>query len=297
MQTLPAMLQDSFMTTRHLTLFLLLCLGCSKPTAEQSAELNDQIVFPYSKDSFDWELIETLTNASEKKRLTDNSMVEQHVSRHRLFAWVHSFDFNGDGLNDFVYSGPGPTDDWTTIIGITQSSGLKYFDLNGRVVDINFENKKVNRIFRVSVVATSPPIEGQTIVNVAYEEDLPVFKTAFASERASWTPLPNDKQLISFKFESIDDTLILRDSPIELDTPYNNFLEINGNQFGKILKGTNGQVVGQLTDSLHNSWLCALIYPNDKIIDYPFYVNGKFDSTDQTNRVVWIRDKGIKRVE
>lgn len=292
------MLRDRFMTKRHLTFFLFLCLGCSRPTVEESADLNDQVVFPYSKGSFDWKSIETLTNDSEKKRLTDSIPWLGNMYADSVYlTGVHAFDFNGDGLQDFVYSGPGPTDDWATIIGITQSSGLKYFDLNGRVVDIKFENKRVKKIFTVSVIATSPPMEGHTIFNVDYADDLPVFKTAFLSERASWTRLPNDKEAISFEFESIDDTLILRDSPIELDTPYNYFLEINGNQFGKILKGTKGQAVGQLTDSLNNSWLCALIYHNHKIIDYPFYVNGKFDSTDQTNRVVWIRDKGIKRVE
>jgi hypothetical protein len=289
----------SIMTIRLLTFIFLFvtCVNCTKSTQKEISTSNEGIIFPYSKRSFEWGSIETPISDVEKKKLTDSiPWIGNMYSDSIYLPQVHSFDFNNDGLSDFIYSGPGPTDDWMTVVGINQGSTSKYFNLEGHVVDIKVADKRVTNIFTISLVATSPGIEGHRIVKVDYNDNLPVFNTIFESEKVDWTPLPNDKQLISYEFQTIDDTIILRDAPIELDTPYNYFLEINGNQFGKIATGTRGRAIGQRTDSLQNAWLCVFIYPEYKIIDYPLYPQGKYDSSDRINRIVWIKDKGIKRV-
>lgn len=288
------------MTSRHWT-YILVCmtlLSCSKPTLDNPKDSNRETIFPYSKKPLDWKSIEVAVNDNEKKRLSDSiPWLSNMYSDSVYLPQIHVLDFNNDGLNDFVYSGPGPSEDWITIININQNGEYKYFSLDGQIVDLLLKDKKVQRLFIVSVVGTSPGIVGHRITDVEYKDNLPTFKTIFKSEKVDWTPLPNDRELISYEFESVDDTIVLRDSPVELDTPYNDFLEINGNQFGKIIKGTKGHTIGQRTDSLKNDWLCVLIYPNRKIIGYPLYVNGKFDSTDRINIIVWIKDKGIKRVD
>ena len=90
--------------------------------------------------------------------------------------------------------------------------------------------------------------------------------------------------------------MIARDAPLELDTPYDYIIEIEGNRLGLLTKGTKAIVIGEQTDSLKHLWLCALIYPKHKIIKYP-YMNNQFDSTDGTTRMVWIRDKGLKKTD
>ncbi len=90
--------------------------------------------------------------------------------------------------------------------------------------------------------------------------------------------------------------MIARDAPLELDTPYDYVIEIEGNRLGLLTKGTKARVIGEQTDSLKHLWLCALIYPKHKIIKYP-YMNMQFDSTDGTTRMVWIRDKGLKKTD
>jgi hypothetical protein len=277
--------------------FFVVCLSCSTQTPKDKDSIKDVNIFPYAKQSFDWSSIEMPISDIEKKKLTDSiPWLGNMYSDSVYLPEVHSLDFNSDGLRDFIYSGPGPTEGQMTMVGINQGDTFKYFYLDGGVVDIGFDDKRVSNIFTIAVVATSPGIEGHAIVKVDYKDNLPIFTTIFKSEKVDWTPLPDSEHSISYEFETIDDTLILRDSPLELDTPYNDFREINGNQFGKVKVGTKGQVIGHQTDSLKNAWLCVLIYPNHKIIDYPLYSMGEYDSTDMINRIVWIKDKGIKRL-
>ena len=288
------------MRNRHWT-YILVCvtlLSCSKPTPDDPKNSTKVTTFPYTKKQFDWKSIELTINDTERKRLADSVPWLSNMYHDSVYLQeIHALDFNNDGLNDFIYSGPGPSDDWITIININQNGEFKFFSVDGLIVDILVKDKRVQRLFTISVVGTSPGMEGHKITDVEYKDDLPTFKLIFESEKVDWTPFPLESQLDSYGFESIYDTIILRDSPIELDTPYNDFLEIEGNQFGKILKGTKGRVIGKQTDSLKNNWLCALIYSKYKIIDYPLYRSGEFDSTDGISRIIWIRDKGIKRSE
>ncbi len=217
-------------------------------------------------------------------------LVIQHADSY--ISNIHVIDFNNDGVNDFVYSGYGPVTLMTTINLGGNDNG--YFSYDGKIIDVTIENKLVTKIFISSIVSTGgPAVYGQSVVDVSYQNRKATFTTVFKSETIQGTPIP--KLISDFEIETVSDTLLVRDSPSENNAPYSVY-DLGGNRLGKIAKGTKARVIGEQTDSFGRLWLCALVYPKYKIFKYP-YMNNIYDPTDETSRMVWVLDKGIKRIE
>lgn len=203
---------------------------------------------------------------------------------------IHALDINDDGQMDLIYSGPGPVTEYT-IISLGNKSDD--FSFEGQIIDLKITDKKLTKLYFASTIGTGgPAIDGQTTIEIAYKDSQPFFQTVFDNETIQGTQFPQSGA--SFEIETTSDTLIARLAPLELDTPYMEVLGNKGNRLGLLTKGTKARVVGQHTDSLENKWLCALIYPNYRMLKYP-YMNMEFDSTDRKTRMVWIQDKGLRK--
>lgn len=268
----------------------LLIASCTKPTHEETKELKADNVFPFDEESFDWTSVEKTIDNKEKIKFGETRPWLASMYADSYLTNIHALDINNDGQMDLIYSGPGPVTDYT-IISLGNKSDD--FSFEGYIVDLQITDTKLTKLYFTSVVGTGgPAVDGQTIVEVTYKNEQPIFKTIFRNETIQGTMFPKHKA--SYEIETTLDTLVAREAPLELDTPYMEVLDNKGNRLGLLTKGTKARVVGEQTDSLKTLWLCALIYPKYKIIKYP-YMNMQFDSTDETTRMVWIQDKGVKK--
>jgi len=279
-------------TMRHWIYIIILIASCSKTTSEDSKELTADNFFPFNKESFDWTKVEAPIDNKEKLKFGEERPWLTSMHGDTYLSDTHAIDINDDGRLDLIYSGPGPVTYYTIV---SLGNGGDDFSFEGYIVDLQIKNKKVTKLYFLSNVASgAPPVDRQTIVEISYKDKQPIFKTIFKNETIGGIQFPN--QRTSYEIETFADTLIARDAPLELDTPYDYIIEIEGNRLGLLTKGTKARVIGEQTDSLKHLWLCALIYPKHKIIKYP-YMNNQFDSTDGTTRMVWIRDKGLKKTD
>ncbi len=275
-------------TMRYLTFVIaMFIISCNRTAHEESNKLLKDIVFPFDKGRFDWTNVESKIDNKEKIKFGEARpwLVSMHANTY--LSNTHPLDINDDGQMDLIYSGPGPVT-YYTIISIGNNGDDFSFD--GYIVDLQIRSKKLSRLYLVST--GGPAVYGQTIVDISFDNNRPVFKTIFKNETIQGIQIP--KQNASYEVDITSDTLIARDAPLELDTPYNYMMEIEGNRLGLLTKGTSAKVIGEHVDSLKNQWLCALVYPKYKIIKYP-YMNMRFDSADGTTRMVWIQSNGTRR--
>jgi hypothetical protein len=204
-------------------------------------------------------------------------------------AGVSILDFNGDGVNDFIYSGRGPVM-YSTSINIENSTG---FGSSSLISGMDFVEGKVRRLYLFDVLGTGgPTVDGYSIVDITYDGFKPTFIPRIECEQIYTITPP--KTYTSYEVESLSDTIITRYSPFKLDTPYNHILELPGNQLGKITKGTKAIVTGQTMDSLNINWFFILVKPGFKIHGYP-YDNMTFDPNSKMYRMVWAEENGWKR--
>lgn len=276
---------------RHWTyIIIIFIVSCSKPTHEESKELTVENVFPFDKESFDWTKVEAIIDNKEKIKFGEGRPWLASMYADTYMSNTHALDINDDGQMDLIYTGPGPVDSYT-IISLGNEGDDFTFD--GYIVDLEIRDRKVSKLYLTTLVGSGAPVvDGQTIIEISYKDNTPIFKTIFKNETIGGTLFPEQK--VSYEIETVSDTIIARESPLELDTPYNYVLELEGNRLGLLTKGTKARVIGEHMDSLRHLWLCALIYPEHKIFKYP-YMNMEFDSTDRTTRMVWIQDNGLKK--
>ena len=278
---------------KWLTFIIIVFLfGCAKPTAKEWTETNADFFFPFEKESFDWTSVEKAVDIKEKVKFGEARpwLISMYADSYQKN--IHALDLNHDGQLDLIYTGPGPVTYYTIISFGNKSDD---FSFDGQIVDLQFTDNRVSKIYLTSILGTgAPAVDGQAIINVSFDDNRPIFKTNFKNATIGGTYFP--KRMTSYEVEITSDTLIARESPFALDTPYNNFLEMEGNRLGLLTKGTKARIIGEHADSLKNLWLCALIYPRFEIIKFP-YLNTLFDSTDRTTRMVWIEDKGIRKVD
>ena len=287
------------MINRLLIFILLIVLGCSskqnsKEVSRETVQLDSLTPDSFKKlflPTFDWEAIEIKTSDDEKRKLIrqNSPWIRDENINERYLAGVHVVDFNGDGVNDFIYSGPGPAT-LMTIISV-DTAGFSDFS---NISSMDIINGKVRRLYLQSVISTGgPAIEGYTIIDIIYSDNSPRFVRRIDCEEIAGITFP--KEYSNFEVESISDTIIGRSEPIELDTPYQWVLELPGNQLGKITKGTKAIVAAQTKDSLNNDWFFTLISPGFKIHGYT-YLNGTFNPDDKMYRMVWSKGEGWKKV-
>jgi len=287
------------MINRFLIFLLLIVLGCS--SKQNSKEVSKEILQLDSLTSdsfekmfspkFDWETVDIKTSDDEKRKLIGlhSPWIRDENINERYLAGVHVVDFNGDGVNDFIYSGEGPAT-LMTIISV-DSAGFSDFSI---ISNMDIINGKVKRLYLQSIIGTGgPAVEGYSIVDIVYSGNSPRFVRRIDCEEIAGITFP--KEYSNFEVESISDTIIGRSEPIELDTPYQWVLELPGNQLGKITKGTKAIVAAQTKDSLNNEWFFTLINPGFKIHGYS-YMNMTFDPNDKRHRIVWSKGAGWKKV-
>ncbi len=201
---------------------------------------------------------------------------------------LHAINFDGDTTSDFIYTGSGPVTYYTTIT----LNDKVYFQNSALITGFDFTNGRVTRIYFSEILGSGgPSVEGYIIVDVVYNGAQPKFMQRIECEQIYEGHPPRD--FTCFSIESIADTIIARYDPIELDTPYNFVLELPGNQFGKILKGTQAIVAGTKRDSLNSLWYFAFVKPEFKIHNYPLRMEPK----DSLHRIVWVKADGWKKLE
>lgn len=270
----------------------LLFASCTPQLHEEGEKPHEATIFPFGKKSFEWTAVEQFVDEEEKIRFA--------TARHWLAAMypesyqnnLHALDLNGDNQLDFIYSGPGPVNDHTVI---SLGNRGDDFSFDGVIVDLKIKDSKNIRLFLSSIVQTAAPeVERQTILDISFEGEKPVVKTLFKNETIQGTRFPTAGS--SYEIETTSDTLIARTAPVELDTPYHEVMDMEGNRLGLLAKGTRGTVVGEQTDSLKVLWICVLIDPQYRIHRYPYpYAGRQFNPTDSTTRMVWITEKGVRK--
>ena len=289
------------MVNRFLIFSFLIILGCkSKQNSKedprgslQLAPLTSEAFKKLFLSPFAWKDVETKISAEEKKKWFKENIrwvMPEYIDSSYL-AGVHVMDFNGDGINDYIYSGRGPVI-FQCSVDITNTPYS--FGNRSMITDMDIVDNKVRRLYLFDILGTGgPSVEGYSIVDVVYDNDKINFVRRIACEQINEIALPVIYS--NFEVESILDSLAARDFPIELDTPRNYVLELPGNQLGKILKGTRAIVAGQKKDSLNNEWYFTLVKPGFKIHGYP-YMNMTFDPKDSLYRMVWSKGDGWKKV-
>lgn len=253
---------------RWLSIILLIIISCTKPTTDDSLKQKADNNFPFGKESFDWTRINENVDKNEKIKFGEARPWLTAMYPDIYLNYVHSIDINNDGEMDIIYSGPGPVTEMTII-----SLGNKKDDFvfEGQIVDMEIHDRKVIKLYITSLKGSGAPVVyGQTIFKISYSDSIPAFEKVFDNETLGGTSMPTEK--VSYEIQLISDTLIARESPIALDTPYNDVLGIEGNKLGLLTKGTRARVVGEQKDTLNNDWLCVLIYPKYRILGYPYTI-------------------------
>jgi hypothetical protein len=265
---------------------VLLLMSCSTQVHENSQGSDELVVFPFGKESFEWTSIEQSVDKKEKIRFAETRPWLEAMYGDTYKDNVHAFDLNGDQQLDFIYSGPGPVNDYT-IIALGNGGDDLTFD--GTIVDLKVRDRKNCRLYLSSLAQTAAPeVERQTILDISFEGNKPTVRTIFRNETIQGTKLPNAGTY--YEIEVVSDTLIARAAPIELDTPYHQVIDMEGNRLGLLTMGSKGTVVGEYTDSLKAVWMCVLVDPQYRIIGYPYPYGGRrFNPKDSTTRMVWIR--------
>lgn len=269
---------------------ILLLMSCSTQVHENGLGSDELVVFPFGKESFEWKAIEQSVDEKEKIRFAEARPWLEAMYGDTYKNNVHALGLNGDQQLDFIYSGPGPVNDYTSI---ALGNGGDDLTFDGTIVDLKISDRKNCRLYLSSLAQTAAPeVKRQTILDISFEGNRPVVKTIFRNETIQGTKLPNAETY--YEIEIVSDTLIARAAPIELDTPYHQVINLEGNRLGLLTKGTKGTVVGEYTDSLKAVWKCVMIDPQYRILRYPYpYAGRRFNPTDSTTRMVWVRNNGL----
>jgi hypothetical protein len=263
----------------------LIFTGCG-PKKEEASSTNDstlsELYFPYDK-TFDWKKYEIDTTLQTKKNYAHP---REWMDLKRLYV----VDINGDGKKDYIYSGSGGAGNLVEI-SLSTADSFVVFTQEGVIGNVKFVDGKVQKLFLADTFGAAPPMINYSIIRVNYQNNVPSFKKAFFAEKIYNVALPTTVNSTLSEIEVLRDSLIVRSAPIELDTPYQHILEMNGNQLGKINKGTKAVLIGEEKDSLKRSWSCIAVHRHFNIFKYPI----PFDPSNPKDRIVWVESAGIKK--
>jgi hypothetical protein len=281
------------MINRFLIFFFLIIFGCNSKQISQE-EKEDVSLAPLTAEaykklftpSFDWKDIEKNIPLEEKMKWFKKNILwvmPENIDSSYV-SGVHVMDFNGDGINDFIYSGRGPVTSYTivSIAGDTAVFSEQSFIINMDVVD-----KKVKRLYTNSLLGSAPSIDGYSVVDIIYDGSETSFVNRLHCDEIGIGIRPNKYSV--FDIESVSDSSVVRSEPVALDTTYDYMLELPGNHLGKISKGSRATVVGQ-KDSLGINWYFALIWPKYRINGY------LYGAPSDSYPLVWISEKDCKRI-
>ena len=262
-------------------------------------------MFPYLlHDNFEWNKVETKIDEAKKKELLKIFPKDHFINTHRPDFWdmdslyalgIHLFDFNDDKKLDIVYNGYFPAEGY--VIEMYQNTGSGYkliLTEYQRFLDIEFENRKLKRLVITNPGCCADPIIRNKVIDVTHDKNVLTFQTSTSIEILRGTIFP-DKIKDPIEFETINETYFLRSSPEIKNEPFDEYLEMNGNQIGTLRRGTKGRMIGEETDTTGRIWWFVEIYSDYKIINNVFYTD-EYYSNDGANRVGWISSRYVKQL-
>lgn len=273
----------------------LLMSSCSRPVEQNGAKLSlDTLgevsvpeVFPYQARKFDWAALEKNVSDEVKRAFVDSmDWYKGMYDETDFYKHVHVVDLNGNGVDDYIYSGPGPIDEFTLV----KIDSLFFTDFV-EIVDLEIQSGILTKLYTRSTLATAgPAITGQDIFKVNLDHKKAPIEKEFSgmvietfAEPSFWF---NPYKVLSIS----SDTTILRSDPEINNSRDEGFYQnLKGNHLGMLKKSSIVYLVGELTNDKGEKWHFVLIPPNVEVVGFPEYEGNKFDPESTMHCTGWIR--------
>lgn len=243
--------------------------------------------FPYQIKKFDWTTLERNVPDDVKRAFVDSMEWYKDMYDDTDFhKHVHVVDLDGNGVDDYIYSGPGPVDEFTVV-----KIDSIFFTAFVEIIDLEMEDGILTKVYTRSTLATAgPAITGQDIFKVNLRHGKKTIEWKFSGMVIEPLVVPS-YWFDPYKVLSIiSDTTILRSDPEVNNSPGEGFYQnLNGNQLGTLSKGGKVYLVGELTNDKGEKWHFVLIPPNVEVVGFPEYEGNKFDPKSTMHCTGWIK--------
>lgn len=281
----------------------------SKPPLEASD--NIEIMFPFGDTTFNWKGIEKEDDnlkAMFKKQAPilikeeyDNYQQGEPKNLTDLKGNCHIVDFNNDGLNDIIFTGPTGGEEFEVNIFLNTPSGLKsVLKRNEFIKKLEFKNHRLFRIYIQDTGCCDEYIDFNSVYEVSYEGAVPHFRVVYLTANMDHSYMPKKYFDKPIHFVVMDDKYKMRMTPNVADTVIDDF-SFPGRKFkteniiDTLVKGTKGRAIASQTDNTGRIWWFAEIDSAYKKYGHSFYEQ-RFDPKLRSSRMGWISSRFVKQV-
>jgi uncharacterized protein YneR len=237
------------------------------------------LFFPLTKE-FEWVNFEKQDQELKTRFLKnlpdDFEFYTQYGGMSNLEAGLHVVDFNGDGLNDIIFTGYFGGEAEKILIFIdTGQSFVKIFTETQKFHKVVVENGKVQKMYIQDGGCCCEYLLTNKIFSVDYSSDLPKINLISQMQylNNSVEEYPNSYFEKPIKFEVLNDKYNIRFSPVIDDTTQVWYCgePQNGNSLGKIKLGSIGYALAEKVDSTGRIWWFVALHPNSGIYEPIYY--------------------------
>ena len=286
-------------------IFIIILLSCqnnSKKENDSSSESlttnkasvikNNFIVEKYEKE-FDWSEIETEINDTEKSHLIEllknhfDYFLNSEFYKDDFAEKIHFVDINNDNKIDVIFNGwSGGEPDIIRFFIQSENGFDKWFEILQNPLEIKITNNRIDEIIAIDNGCCD-----------AYQVTISKYKVSDKLNLISqtsyidWTDM-NGITIEPTKFQIINDTYFIRDSPKIDNVTENERFETKGNSIGEFLKGQKGTAYKSSTDSTGRVWWLMESEPLDSLQNSYFYNESKI----KTSFIGWISSRYVKRI-
>jgi hypothetical protein len=291
--------------TTYFIFIIIILLSCQKnskkendssseslTTNKASVIKNNFIVEKYEKE-FDWSKIETEINDTEKSSLIDllkahfDYFLNSEFYKDDFAEKIHFVDINNDNKIDVIFNGwSGGEPDIIRFFIQSENGFDKWFEILQNPLEIKITNNRIDEIIAIDNGCCD-----------AYQVTISKYKVSDKLNLISqtsyidWTDM-NGITIEPTKFQIINDTYFIRDSPKIDNETENERFETKGNSIGEFLKGQKGIAYKSSTDSTGRVWWLMESEPLDSLQNSYFYNESKI----KTSFIGWISSRYVKRI-
>ena len=267
------------------------------------------LFFPLTPE-IDWASVEKQNPELKTKFIKNLPEDLEYYTQVQMFSiadledGLHILDFNGDGLDDIIFTGWSGFEGNAVMIFInTGHSFTKIFTEYQNIHKIVFLDGKIHKIHIQEGGFSEDCTVAKKIYSIDYSTELPTFNLVSQMQFVDYLSqeYPSNYFDKPIKFAVLNDKYNLRYSPVIDNTEGDGFCgePRTGNILGKIKAGSIGYALAEKEDSTGRIWWFAALHPNSEIEESVYYDFSYYAGFSRSNsyKLGWISSRFVKEID
>jgi hypothetical protein len=245
---------------------------------------------------YDFQLLSRFDKYCRSNNLLNGPLAMIDMRGDNSWNYMKAVDLNNDGLQDIVYSGPSGGEPNIVYFYLQLDSGFEeVFNVMQGIKKVAWNGKLLDQVFTSDWGCCAAIYLTNSVYDVHYDrQNKPVFTKVFQTiEVNDELVKPTAYFANPYDFSVDNEGYKLRLAPLIDDETEYHWLDITGNTFATLKRGTKGTVLASQTDDTGRVWWYVEIDLDNNVQNCILQTNDYFP----TKVIGWISSRYVTRLE